>query len=82
MIPFLLGSVAASVQSTIGSVQAGSLFAMLQSAGAGGAGWGTLLGYTQAAGATIMGGSAAAAAVEEVRSKEDSNKPNKPDSDL
>jgi len=55
---------------------------MLQSAGAGGAGWGTLLGYTQAAGATIMGGSAAAAAVEEVRSKEDSNKPNKPDSDL
>jgi len=79
MIDFLLlGSVAASVQSAIGSVQAGSLFATLQSAGAGGSGWGTLIGYTQAAGATIMGGLAVAAGA----SSKDNNQSNKPDSDL
>ncbi|KAH7188526.1 uncharacterized protein B0J16DRAFT_382405 [Fusarium flagelliforme] len=48
------GSAAAGIQSGIGSVAAGSLFATLQSAGAGGYGVAAVHGVVQAAGAVDM----------------------------
>lgn len=58
----LLGSLAATAQSGIGSVVAPSLFATLQSAGAGGYGVPLVYGAVQAAGGTIMGATGGAAA--------------------
>jgi len=49
----ILGSAAAGIQSGIGSVAAGSAFAILQSAGAGGAGLAVVNGVVQAAGAIV-----------------------------
>lgn len=51
------GSFAAIMQSTIGNVGAGSLFALGQSAGAGGAGLAVVNGVVQAVGAVVVGAS-------------------------
>nr|CEG05041.1 unnamed protein product [Fusarium clavum] len=50
------GSAAAGIQSGLGSVTAGSLFATLQSAGAGGYGVVAVHGVVQAAGAVVGAG--------------------------
>lgn len=55
------GSIAAGVQSSIGSVAAGSLFATLQSVGAAGFAASTVAGTTVAVGGTVAGISAAMA---------------------
>jgi hypothetical protein len=52
----MLGSIAAGVQSTIGNVATGSIFAVLQSAGAGGAGLAAVNGVAQMVGGVIAGG--------------------------
>jgi hypothetical protein len=57
-----LGSVAASTQAGIGNVVAGSTFATLTSAGAGGYIVATIIGAVQAAGGAILGIAGAAAA--------------------
>ncbi|KAL2138697.1 hypothetical protein VTI28DRAFT_6370 [Corynascus sepedonium] len=49
------GSIAAGAQSSIGNVAAGSAFATLQSAGAGGAGATVVNGIIQTAGASVAG---------------------------
>lgn len=53
-----LGSLAAAVQSYIGNVAAGSIFAAFQSAGAGGAALGIMNGAIQGAGAAIFSSAA------------------------
>lgn len=52
------GSLAAAVQSSIGNVAAGSIFAAFQSAGAGGAALGIMNGVIQGAGAAIFSSAA------------------------
>lgn len=60
--PVETDSVAAAVHSTIGNVAPGSAFAVLQSAGAGGAGAQVVAGFVQVAGAVAATGGAAALA--------------------
>ena len=59
---FLPGSVAATAQSAIGVVRAGSIFAFCQSLAAGGAAMGTVVG-TSIAVSSVGAGAASAAAV-------------------
>ena len=61
MVPvILLGSAAAAMQSAIGVVRAGSFFAFCQSAAAGGAAMGTVVGASAAA-STVGAGAASIA---------------------
>lgn len=60
------GSLAAGMQSGIGNVVAGSLFAILQSAGTGGVGLATVNGVVQAGGAMMT---AAGGALIRIKSK-------------
>ena len=55
------GSVAATYQASVGSVAAGSLFATLQSAGAGGLAWTTTAAFGAAGGVATTGGAAVVA---------------------
>lgn len=49
----MIGSVAAGIHAVIGAVAAGSIFAILQSAGAGGAGLFIVNGFVQCAGIAL-----------------------------
>lgn len=60
----VLGSAAAGVQAGIGNVIAGSLFATLQSAGAGGAGVAIVNGVVQGVGVAAAAAGAGAAIVQ------------------
>lgn len=77
LLTVLLGSLAAGAQSGIGSVVAPSLFATLQSAGAGGYGLSAVYGAVQGAAAVGAGGSLAAS----FRGKKKDDKEKKGDKD-
>ena len=69
-LTILIASIAAGVQSVIGNVAAGSTFAILQSAGAGGAGTVIVNGVVQGISGIALGSTIADSFMENMKGKE------------